>query len=102
MISARCAIFLSFQTFEQTVSDSQGVGDDSQGRVHSSEGGEERSVHDVEIINVVRAAVQVQHRSLRIRAEPAGAVLMSDSFQRNGFLQIEFFRHITMSAIHFL
>ena len=80
----------------------QSVGDDGKRRIDGAAGGKKGTVHDIEIPDVVRAAVEIQDRSLRIRSETAGAVLVSDAFQGDGFLEVEFLRDIGMPAIHFL
>src|SRR5918996_1148941 len=58
------------EAVEQVVTDAEGVSHRRQGRVHRTRRGEEARVDDVEVVEVVRLAVDVQRRGLRIGAEP--------------------------------
>jgi hypothetical protein len=51
-------------------------------------GGKEGCVDNVEIVEVVGAAVNVEHGLLRVGAEAAGAVLMADTFERYAFFEV--------------
>jgi len=48
-----------FETLEQMVNDAQRMGDDGERRIDRAAGRKEGSVHNVEIINVVSAAVEI-------------------------------------------
>mgnify|MGYP000468372158 CR=1 FL=1 len=58
------------------VADAERVRHDRQRGVHGRRRREEPAVDDVEVVDVVRPAVDVEHRGPRIGAEAAGAVLM--------------------------
>ena len=58
------------------LADPHGVGDGGQGRVDGADAGEEAGVDDVEVVNLVGLAVDVEHRGGRIGAEAAGADLV--------------------------
>jgi hypothetical protein len=49
----------SFETLEQMVTDAQRLGDDGERRIDRAAGRKEGSVHNVEIVNVVSAAVEI-------------------------------------------
>src|SRR6516164_9215067 len=55
------------------------IGDRSQGRIHRTDTDKETRVHDIEIVELMRLAVLVQHGGLWVRAEPACPSLMSTS-----------------------
>src|SRR3954462_8119746 len=56
----------SAQAFAQVVADPQGVGDRRERRVHRTDAGEEAGVDDVEVVHLVRPAVDVQGRGGRV------------------------------------
>src|SRR5690242_11042575 len=64
------------EALEKVVADPQRVGHGRQGRVHGADAGEEARVDDVEVVDLVRAAVGVEHRGGRIAPEAAGAGLV--------------------------
>src|SRR5690606_36105352 len=63
-------------SFEQVVTDPQRVRHGREGRVHRANARKETRVHDVEVVDLVRAAVDVEHRGGRIRAEATGPGLV--------------------------
>ena len=71
----------SMQSFEQMVAYAERIGDDRQRRVDRAAGREERTVDDIEVVDIMSPAIGVQNRLLRIGAEAAGSVLMPHSFQ---------------------
>ena len=71
------------KTLAQVVADAEGIGHDRQGRVHGSARREEAAVDDVQIVDFVRLAVDVERGRLRIAAESDGAVLVRHARQRN-------------------
>src|SRR6516225_8225744 len=64
------------EPFQDVIAHAERVCHDGQRRIHSSAGGEEAAVNDVQVIELVRLAVRIERRSLRIAAEPDRAVLM--------------------------
>src|SRR5438093_10736402 len=73
----------STQTLSQMISDAQGVGHDGQRRVHRPGGWEEAGIDHVQVVQVVRLAVCVQHRRLGIVSEAACAILVGHAGQRD-------------------
>src|SRR5215831_6319010 len=71
------------EAFLQVVGNAQSVCHDGQRRVDGAAGGKEAAIHDVEVIQVVRATVPVERRGLRIVAKANGAVLMRHPGERN-------------------
>ena len=67
---------LRAQPLEQVVADAQRVGHRGQRRVHRADAREEAGVDDVEVVELVRLAVDVEHRGRGIGAEAAGAGLV--------------------------
>ena len=64
------------ETLHDVVTHAQSIGDDGQSRIHGAAGDEEAPIHHVKVVHVMRAAVQIQNRGLRILAEFAGANLV--------------------------
>ena len=60
------------------VGDADGVGDDGEGWVDCAAVGEEAGVDNVEIVEVVDLAVDVEDGLFGVGAESAGAVLMAE------------------------
>ena len=54
----------------------QGLGDDREPGIHGRRRGEERGVHDEEVLDVVRAAILIQHGCSRVAAEHGGSTLV--------------------------
>src|SRR5215467_7472778 len=73
----------STEAILQVVCDAQRIGDDRQGRIDRTAGGEKTRVHGVEVVQIVRSAVGIQYRALRILAETQGPVLMRHAGQRD-------------------
>src|SRR5947207_6648730 len=67
---------LGTKPLKNVVTDPKGIGDNGQGRVNSSARNEEAAVHDVKIVNVVSAAIQVEDRGLRVFPKLAGTDLV--------------------------
>ena len=65
-----------------------GIGHRRQRRVHGADADEEAGVDDVQIVELVSFAVDVEDRGLRIGAEAAGAGLMSHARDRDVGLQV--------------
>ena len=76
------------QPLEQVVADPQGIGHRRKRRVHRADAREEARVDHVEVVELVRAAVGVQHGRLRVGAEAAGAGLVGHARDRDGGLQV--------------
>src|SRR5689334_3354193 len=73
----------SAEALDQVIADTQGVRGDGQRRIHGSARTEEAAIDDVEIVDVVGAAMHVQRRRAWIAAEADGAVLMRHAGERN-------------------
>src|SRR5215216_234757 len=73
---------------EQMVADAEGVGHRGQRRVHRADAREEAGVDDVEAVELVRAAVDVEHRAGRVGAEAARTWLVGAAGDGNVVLNI--------------
>ncbi|CAG6390601.1 hypothetical protein SCOCK_10070 [Actinacidiphila cocklensis] len=71
------------------VPDPQGVGHGRQRRIDRADAGEEGRVHDVEVVQVVRLAVDVQRRCGGVRAEPDGAGLVGGGPDGHPLVQVD-------------
>src|SRR5262245_9143065 len=86
---ARCiAGARSCQPFEQVIADTEGVGHRRERRVHGADAGEEARVDDVQVVDLVRTAVDVEHRRRGIGPEPAGAGLVGAAGDGDVGLQV--------------
>ena len=63
------------------LSNSQGIGHNCEGGASTRAGGEETAVYDVEVVNVVGAAVNVEDGSCEIAAHFTGATLVADDLE---------------------
>src|SRR5512134_2947905 len=88
----------SLEPVEQMLADSQGVGDDRQRGIHRRTRYEKARIDDVEIVQVVGLTVDVQHRSLRVVAEPHRAALVRRPRNRDLFAKIEMRRQQVVFA----
>ena len=70
------------------VADAQRVGNDGQGRVDRRARRKEAAVDDIQIVDLVRAAIDVERRRCRVAAEADRAVLMSGAGNRDPFAEI--------------
>src|SRR5262245_29271988 len=64
------------------------IGHRRQRRVHGADAHEEAGVDDVQIVELMSFAMDVENRGLRIGAEAAGAGLMSNARDRDFVLQV--------------
>lgn len=91
---------------EETVADPQRVGDGRQGRVDRADAREEARVDDVEIVQVVGLAVDVQRGGSRVGSETDGARLMRRRADRHALVQVDaagqqpVFMHALMADRH--
>ena len=69
------------------------IGDDRQRRIHSTRGNETRRIDHIEVVKIMRPAMNVQNRSSRIGTHTAGPVLVAYAFDRNSFLEVGVERH---------
>src|SRR3954454_16331624 len=76
------------ETLEQVVADAQRVGHRRQRRVHRADAREEARVDDVEVVDLVRAAVGVQDRGGGVAAEAARPGLVGYAGHRDLVLEI--------------
>src|SRR6266545_1580218 len=83
---------------EQVRSDAQRVCDDGQRRVHGADGHEEARVDDVEVVELVGLAVEVEHRRLRVAPELGGARLVGGS--RDGHALVEVHVAMVRALLH--
>src|SRR5690242_4730565 len=74
---------------EQVLADPDGVGHGGEGRVHRPDAGEEAGVHDVQVVQLVGLAVDVEHRRGRVVAEPAGPGLVGAAGDRDAHVHVE-------------
>ncbi len=71
------------QPLQQVVADAKRVGHRRESRVDGTDADEEARVHHVQIVQLVRPAVDVEHRSSWIGPEAARARLMGDAGNRD-------------------
>src|SRR5215470_5163125 len=71
------------QPRDKVIADAERVGHDRKRGVDGRARREERRVDDVEVVDLVRAAVHVKRRRGRIDAEARGTVLMGDTGERD-------------------
>jgi uncharacterized hydrophobic protein (TIGR00271 family) len=74
---------------EEVLADPDRVGHHGQGRVHRADAREEAGVSHVQVVDLVRLAVGVEHRGRRVGAEPAGAGLVGHARDRDGHVHVE-------------
>src|SRR5262245_49730363 len=79
----------SFHSLQQMISDSQRVRHNRQSRIYRRARHEEAAVNHIEVVQVVRLAVHVQRRGLRVTSEADRAVLVRDSGKRDALAKIE-------------
>jgi serine protease Do len=78
-----------FEAFaEQVVGDADGVGDDGQRRIHGTGRNKTGGIDNVEVIEVVRLAVCIEHARGGIITHAAGAILVADTFKRDALLEV--------------
>src|SRR4051794_8411022 len=75
------------EAFEDPLPHPHGVGHRGQRRVDRADAREEARVDDVEVVELVRAAVGVEHGARRVSAEAARAGLMCDARDRDVVLE---------------
>src|SRR6187200_1426986 len=81
LISVRVAIASGglAEPLREVLADTDGVGHRRQRRVHRADAREEAGVDDVQVVELVRLAVDVEDRGLRVRAEPTRPSLVGDA-----------------------
>ena len=63
--------------------DAECVGGDGESGVYGAAGGHEAGIDDVEIVDVVGAAIKVENARVAIAAESTGTHLMIENFEGN-------------------
>src|SRR6185437_13623810 len=71
------------------VGDAKRVGDDGQGRVHRADGRKKARIRQIEVVELVRLAVEIEHGGLGVGSETRGAGLMGGAAERDILSQIE-------------
>jgi Zincin-like metallopeptidase len=82
------AVVGSPQPLQQVISYADRIGNRGQGRVHRPDTDKETRVHDIQIVELMRLAVRVQHGRLRVLAEPARPCLMGTAGDRDRGLEL--------------
>src|SRR5215475_337198 len=77
------------ETFSEVRPDAQRVRDDRQGRVHRADRREEARVDQVQVVEFVGLAVDVEHRRLRIGAEAGGSGLVGGRRDVHRFVKVQ-------------
>ena len=85
----RRAVGLSCEPVGEVLADADGVGHRGERRVHGADAREEAGVDDVEVVELVGLAVDVEHRRRRVVAEPAGAGLVGHAGDRDVHVHVE-------------
>ena len=80
---------LSTEPLQQVIAYAQGVGHDSQRRIHRAARREEATVDDIEIVEIVRLAVHIERRAPWIAAEADRPALMGGAADRDILAEIE-------------
>ena len=70
------------------VGDADGVGDDGEGGIDGAGGDEEAGVDDVEVVELVGFAMDVEDRGCRIVAEADGSVLVAYAFEGDALFEV--------------
>src|SRR6516165_11633871 len=84
---------------EQGVADPQCVGDYRQGRVDRSARRKKAAIDDIEIVHLVRPAIDIERRRSRVPAEADRAVLVTGSGDRDTLAKIGILRQQPRLAI---
>src|SRR3954464_14711670 len=79
----------SGESVGEVLADPDGVGHGRERRVHRADAREEARVDDVEVVDLMRLAVGVEHRRSGVGAEPAGARLVGDAGHRDIHVHVE-------------
>jgi hypothetical protein len=79
----------SFHPADQVVGNPNRIGDDRKRRIHSPARREEGTVDDIEVVEVMSATIEIEDRSGWIVPEPAGAILMTDTFDVDVFFEMK-------------
>src|SRR5215475_13030706 len=77
------------QPLQEVIADADRIGNRGERRVYRPDADEETRVHHVQIVELVRLAVHIQDRALRIRAEAARPDLMGTAGDRDITLHID-------------
>ena len=88
MPGTRPTDLLLAQSLQQVVAHADRIGDCGKGRIHRSDTDEETCVDNVQVIELMRLAVHVERRRLRVMTEPDRAVLVRNAGQGNALAQI--------------
>jgi len=83
---------LGAKTIQQVIPDAQGIGHNRQSGIHCAAGREEAGVNDVEVVDVMRAAVFIQNRCCGIVAKTKRSILMRNAGERNALADKEIAR----------
>ena len=68
---------------QKMVPNAKRIGHDRERGIHRAARREEAGIDDIEIVQLMRLAIEVEHRGPRVMAKARGAVLMRDPGQRN-------------------
>ena len=79
---------LSQPILKQVVCDPNSIGDDGERWVNRAAGREEAGVDNIEIIEIVGLAVDVEDGLFRVGAEAAGTVLVAYAFEGNTLFEV--------------
>jgi hypothetical protein len=79
----------SAKSFLDPVGHTQGVGNDRQGRIHCADGGKKACVGDIEVIELMRFAVQIEDGTRAVRPKARRAGLMRRAADGNILAEIE-------------
>ena len=74
------------------VSNAERIGHNRQRWIHGAARGKEAPIDHVEIVQVVRFAVRIQRRRLRIISKSNRTILVCDARQRNALAKVEISR----------
>src|SRR5215469_4549660 len=77
------------QALHQVVADPQSIRHDGERRVHGCARWKETSIDHIEVVKIVRFAVRVEHRTLRIVSKANRAVLMGHTGERNSLSDVQ-------------
>ena len=79
---------LALEALLEVVPHPNRIGNGGEGGIHRSDARKEAGIHDIEIVEVVGLAIDIQYRRSRIITKTASAGLMSHGGYRHGTLNI--------------
>ena len=83
------AVFPDLKALEQVITNAQRIRHNRQRWIHGSTRREKAAVDHVKVVEIMRSAVHIKRRGLRVVPKSNASVLMSNACQRNPLANIE-------------